>query len=98
MADMEADPRFAVHTTCFLSDGAGEEYRGGRLYGPPSVQFEPASQDPSGCNALMGHGRVVSTGGLENRRCRLPTAGVQERLCKIWWVDKKAELTSTRLR
>jgi hypothetical protein len=88
MADMEADPRFAVHTTVFLSDGAGEEYRGGAtLY----VDHHPSNSNPRrkirrGVTIDGSQGRVVvSTGGLENRRCRLPTrAGVRAAL-QIWW-------------
>ena len=88
MADMEADPRFAVHTTVFLSDGAGEEYRGGAtLY----VDHHPSNSNPRrkirrGVTIDGSLGRVVvSTGGLENRRCRLPTrAGVRAAL-QIWW-------------
>ena len=34
MADLEADPRFSIHTSVFLSNGAGGDYRGGvSLYG-----------------------------------------------------------------
>jgi hypothetical protein len=88
MADMEADPRFAVHTTVFLADGAGDHYRGGAsLY----VDHHPSNSNPRrkirrGVTIDGSMGRVVvSTGGLENRRCRLPTrAGVRAAL-QIWW-------------
>jgi hypothetical protein len=88
MADMEADPRFAVHTTVFLADGAGDHYRGGAsLY----VDHHPSNSNPRrkirrGVTIDGSQGRVVvSTGGLENRRCRLPTrAGVRAAL-QIWW-------------
>jgi hypothetical protein len=32
MADVEVDPRFAIHTSVFLADGAGSGYRGGVGY------------------------------------------------------------------
>jgi len=88
LADLQADARFAVQTTVFLSDGAGGQYRGGAsLY----VDYHASNADPRrkirrGLTVDGTRGRVVvSTGGLENRRCRLPTrAGVRIAL-QIWW-------------
>jgi hypothetical protein len=90
MADMEADPRFAVQTTVFLSDGAGEEYRGGRLCtGPSSSNSNPRRKIRRGVTIDGSLGRVVaSTGGLENRRCRLPTRRCKAAL-QIWWVNNE---------
>jgi hypothetical protein len=89
LADLEADPAFAIHTTVFLSEGAGEEYRGGvALY--VDYDFESHRRRHHkirrGISIDGARGRVVvSTGGLENRRCRLPTrAGVRATL-QIWW-------------
>jgi hypothetical protein len=88
MADMEADPNFAIQSTVFLSNGAGEDYQGGvALY----VDHHPSNNNPRrkiqrGMTIDGSRGRVVvSTGGLENRRCRLPTrAGIRASL-QIWW-------------
>lgn len=88
LADTQADERFAIHTMVFLSEGAGADFRGGEaLY---------VDDHPSNANSRRkirrglvidgAAGRlVVSTGGLENRRCRLPIrAGVRAAL-QIWW-------------
>ena len=88
MSDMEADPQFAIHTTVFLNDGAGAGYRGGvSLY----VDHHRDNSNPRrrirrGVSVDGSRGRVlVSTGGAENRRCRLPTrAGLRTSL-QIWW-------------
>jgi len=93
MADMAADPRFAVLTSLALNDGAGEEFRGG-----VSLFVDDAEDDKAfssrhksrkirrGLTIDGSAGRlVVSTGGLENRRCRLPMrAGIRATL-QIWW-------------
>lgn len=88
LADMQADPRFIIHTMIFLADGSGSEFRGGEaLY----VDDHPSNSNPRrkirrGLAIDGARGRlVVSTGGLENRRCRLPIrAGVRAAL-QIWW-------------
>jgi hypothetical protein len=92
MADMDADPDFHVLTSVFLSNGAGQEYRGGvSLYvdHPTSRNIPPSyyrNLVRRGLTVDGSRGRVVvSTGGWENRRCRLPTrAGVRAEL-QIWW-------------
>jgi hypothetical protein len=88
MADMDADPRFQIHTTVFLSDGAGQDYRGGTLL---YVDDHPSNSNPRqkiqrGIAIDGARGRlVVSTGGTENRRCRLPVrTGIRVAL-QIWW-------------
>jgi hypothetical protein len=88
MADMEADPQFAIHTTVFLNDGAGMGYRGGvALY----VDHHPDNANPKrrirrGVSIDGSSGRVVvSTGGMENRRCRLPTRAGLRTALQIWW-------------
>ena len=88
MADMEANPHFQFHTSIFLSNGAGRDFRGGvSMY----VDDHPSNANPRrkiqrGVTIDGSRGRlVVSTGGLENRRCRLPTReGVRASL-QIWW-------------
>lgn len=88
MADMEADPQFAIHTTVFLNEGAGMGYRGGvTLY----VDNHPDNANPKrrirrGVSIDGSGGRVVvSTGGMENRRCRLPTRAGLRTALQIWW-------------
>ena len=88
LSDMQVDDRFAIHTMIFLSDGAGGEFRGGQgLY----IDDHPSNRNPRrkirrGVVIDGARGRlVVSTGGGENRRCRLPIrAGVRAAL-QIWW-------------
>ena len=88
MSDMEADPKFSILTTVFLSTGGGVDFRGGlALY----VDDDPSNDNPrrkleKGVTIDGSRGRlVVSTGGYENRRCRLPTRrGIRASL-QIWW-------------
>ena len=88
MSDMEADPNFSILTTVFLSTGGGVDFRGGvALY----VDDHPSNDNPrrklkKGVTIDGSRGRlVVSTGGYENRRCRLPTRrGIRASL-QIWW-------------
>jgi hypothetical protein len=88
MADLEADPDFAVHTSVFLSDSAGIQYAGGAaLY----VDDHPSNAIPRnkiqrGIIIDGSRGRVVvSSGGAENRRCRLPTRAGIRAVLQIWW-------------
>ncbi|EEC51974.1 predicted protein [Phaeodactylum tricornutum CCAP 1055/1] len=94
LADSEADPRFAIHTSVFLSEGAGEDYRGGvALYVDSDVSnTKPRHKIRNGVSFDGSRGRVVvSTGGLENRRCRLPVrAGIRAAL-QIWWGVNNSE-------
>ena len=88
MGDLEADPRFHVHTLVFLSHGAGWDYQGGvALYADSHrSNANPRKKIRRGITVDGSRGRiVVSTGGLENRRCRMPTrAGIRAAL-QIWW-------------
>ena len=88
MSELEADPRFAILTTVFLSNGAGRDFRGGvSLY----VDDHPSNANPwrklqKGVTIDGSRGRVVvSTGGYENRRCRLPTRDGVRAALQIWW-------------
>ena len=88
MADMEADPQFAIHTTVFLNDGAGVGYRGGvSLYADyHRDNSNPRRRIRRGISIDGSRGRVVvSTGGVENRRCRLPTRSGLRTSLQIWW-------------
>ena len=88
MADLEANARFDIHTAVFLSNGAGRDFRGGvTLF----VDDHPSNANPRrkiqrGITIDGSRGRlVVSTGGLENRRCRLPTREGIRATLQIWW-------------
>jgi len=88
MSDLEADPRFAILTSVFLSNGAGRHFKGGvSLF----VDDDPSNANPrrklqKGVTVDGSRGRlVVSTGGYENRRCRLPTRYGLRAALQIWW-------------
>ena len=87
-ADLEVDPRFAVRTSVFLTEGAGSEYRGGvTLF----MDDHPANGNPRekihrGVTIDGTKGRViVNSGGIENRHCRLPTRAGLRSVLEIWW-------------
>jgi hypothetical protein len=90
MADTQADERFQVLTSIFLSNGAGSDYRGGtELIVDPDDDFVTGRNQKKirrGLTIDGARGRLlVSSGGLENRRCRLPIhAGIRATL-QIWW-------------
>jgi hypothetical protein len=93
LADMEVDPRFAIQTTVFLSEGGGQDFRGGAaLY----VDYGDQARHKIRRGLVIDGSRgrvVVSTGGAENRRCRLPVrAGVRAAL-QIWWSCADASKT-----
>lgn len=90
LADMQVDRRFRIHTMVFLTDGgsSGSEFRGGEtLY----VDNHPSNSNPRrkirrGLVIDSVRGRlVVSTGGMENRRCRLPIRSGVRAALQIWW-------------
>lgn len=88
MADLEADARFAIQTTVFLNDGAGVGYRGGvTLYTDDHwSNRRPKHKIRRGVTIDGSMGRVyVSTGGVENRHCRLPTRAGLRPVLQIWW-------------
>lgn len=88
LADLEADPSFSIHTSVFLSEGSGEEFHGGAALYVDNHRdnYHPRRKIQRGLSVDGTRGRVlVSTGGLENRRCRLPVrAGIRATL-QIWW-------------
>ncbi len=88
LADLEADPSFSIQTIVFLSEGSGEDFHGGAaLYVDNHPDnYRPRRKIQRGLSIEGARGRVlVSTGGLENRRCRLPVrAGIRAAL-QIWW-------------
>jgi hypothetical protein len=92
MADMDASETFAVHTSIFLSHGAGVDYQGGALVYADSQNSGQGHKENArrrirkGISVDGSRGRiVVSTGGNENRRCRLPTRKGIRAVLQIWW-------------
>jgi hypothetical protein len=88
MADLQADGRFAIHTSIFLSPGGGRYFSGGAML---YVDHHQSNSNPRrkirrGLSIDGSRGRlVVSTGGLENRRCRLPIRSNIRAVLQIWW-------------
>lgn len=91
MSDMEADLRFAIHTSVFLEDGAafpGTGYRGGAMLyvDDHHSNANPKRKIHRGMTVDGSKGRVVvSTGGIENRRCYLPIRAGLRAVLQIWW-------------
>uniref|UniRef100_A0A7S2XKM3 Uncharacterized protein n=1 Tax=Attheya septentrionalis TaxID=420275 RepID=A0A7S2XKM3_9STRA len=87
LSDLEASPDFTFHTSVFLSDGAGEHFMGGAaLYVDDGYSKNPRRKIQRGVTVDGSRGRVVvSTGGLENQRCRLPTRSGIRAVLQIWW-------------
>ena len=87
MADMEANSSFAIHSSIFLSNGAGADYQGGvSLYVDNDETQNPRKRIRRGLTIDGTRGRiVVSSGGRENRRCRLPTRAGIRSVLQIWW-------------
>lgn len=88
ISDMEVDPRFSLHTSVFLATGAGRDYRGGSslFMDDHFSNYKQKDRIRRGLSVDGSQGRVVvSTSGIENRRCRLPIrAGLRSEL-QIWW-------------
>lgn len=97
MADLEADAGFAVHTGVFLSEAAGQDYTGGAAV---YLDDHPSNRNRRlkarrGVSVDGTPGRVVvSTGGLENQRCRMPTRAGVRAMLQIWWGCPPRILTS----
>jgi hypothetical protein len=87
MADMEANSSFAIHTSIFLSNGAGADYQGGVFLYATMMKYKILENAFRRGLAIDGtRGRiVVSSGGRENRRCRLPTRAGIRSVLQIWW-------------
>ncbi|CAJ1962403.1 unnamed protein product [Cylindrotheca closterium] len=90
LSDMEADPNFSIYTSVFLTTGAGMDYRGGTtLYvdeEDSTLGSNRRSKIQRGLVIDGSEGRVVvSTGGLENKRCRLPLREGLRIELQIWW-------------
>ena len=93
VADTEVDSRFIIHTSIFLSDAAGDDYRGGAsLYVDNHEMVHNNNNKRSHQKIRTGlsfdgtRGRVaVSTGGIENLRCKLPIRAGLRSVLQIWW-------------
>ncbi len=88
LSDLQASDRFAYRTSVSLSDGGGKDFSGG---GTLFVDNHQSNTDPGkkiqrGLVVDSSRGRViVSSGGEDNLRCRMPMrSGVRVEL-HIWW-------------
>jgi len=88
IADLEASKNFAFHTSVSLSDGAGKDFSGGTTMFVDNHPFnvDPKKKVQRGLLVDSSRGRVIiSTGGQDNPRCRLPMReGVRVDL-HVWW-------------
>ncbi|KAG7363331.1 hypothetical protein IV203_026691 [Nitzschia inconspicua] len=88
VADRNIDPRFCILTSVFLADGAGKDYRGASILfmDHHSSNDNPKRRIQRGVTIDGQIGRVVvSTGGVENLRCRFPTRSGCHVELQIWW-------------
>lgn len=88
LSDMEIDPTFNVLTSVFLSEAGGQDYRGGATLYADSHRSNrrPRTKMRRGLSIGVSKGRaVVSTGGSENLRCRLPIRSGVRAVLQIWW-------------
>jgi hypothetical protein len=87
MADLEANSTFAIHTSIFLSNGAGGDFKGGHaLFVDNYRNQDPRKRINRGVVIDGSIGRIiVSSGGPENLRCRLPTRSGIRAVLQIWW-------------
>ena len=87
--DMQADSRFCIQTSLFLTEGAGVDYWGGTnlfVDDHPSNSKSPSHRIARGLSIDGSKGRlIVSSGGLENLRCRFPTREGFRTVLQIWW-------------
>jgi len=88
IADLEASGDFAFHTSVYLADGAGIDYSGGVSLFVDNHQDNVGGRNKvhRGVSIDGSRGRVVlSSGGEDNLRCRLPMRdGIRAEL-HIWW-------------
>jgi hypothetical protein len=87
LADLEADPSFSVQSTIFLSEGGGIDFQGGTALLVDYDEYRKSTRKIRRGIAVEGsRGRIlISTGGLENLRCRLPTRSGVRATIQIWW-------------
>lgn len=87
LADLEADPRFLIQSTIFLSEGGGIDFQGGTALFVDYDEYRKHTQKIRRGIAVEGsRGRIlISSGGLENLRCRLPTRSGVRATIQIWW-------------
>ena len=87
--DLQADSRFCIQSSIFLTDGAGQDHWGGTnlfVDDHPENFANPSRRIARGLSIDGSKGRlVVSTGGFENLRCRFPTRGGFRSVLQIWW-------------
>jgi len=89
LADQDANVSYAYHTSIFLSNGAGMDYKGGVALYVDADDTSRRRRIRRGVSIDGSRGRIiVSSGGRENRRCRLPTRAGIRCVLQIWWNDE----------
>ena len=86
LSDLEANNNFGILTSIFLS--GDEDFSGGSsLYVDDHLDnVNPRKKIKRGLLVDGSIGRItVSTGGIENRRCKLPTMEGIRAVLQIWW-------------
>lgn len=88
MSDRQRSPDFSYHSSVFLSEGAGVDHSGGtELY----VDAHRRNKNPRrrirrGILIDASRGRMVlSSGGNENKRCKMPMRTGIRAVLQIWW-------------
>lgn len=93
--DLQADLRFCIQTSVFLTSGAGQDFQGGTslfVDNHPSNFGNSNRPIARGISIDGSRGRVVvSTGGFENLRCRFPTRTGFRTVLQIWWSCENKE-------
>lgn len=88
MSDRQRSPEFSYHSSVFLSDGAGVDLSGGT---EPYVDAHRRNKNPRrrirrGVLIDASRGRMVlSSGGDENKRCKMPMRAGIRAVLQIWW-------------
>lgn len=89
MYDQAVNDTFTIHTNLFLSDNNNHDYTGGTmLYVDDDYANVYNVHDKIRRGVIIDGniGRlIVSTGGIENLHCRLPTRAGTRATLQIWW-------------
>ena len=88
MSDRQRSPDFSFHSSIFLSDGAGGDHSGGtELYADAHRRNKnPRRRIQRGTIIDPSRGRLVlSSGGDENKHCKMPMRAGIRAVLQIWW-------------
>ena len=88
MSDRQRSPDFSFHSSIFLSDGADGDHSGGtELYADAHRRNKnPRRRIQRGTIIDPSRGRLVlSSGGDENKHCKMPMRAGIRAVLQIWW-------------